>query len=155
MEIKTDPLSRLSSLSCGWKMNYLLEILLKLSAVTDTRKWTIMTSCPSSLSAHFVNFRSFHPLVLNMAGIIPGEICDQFGVKFWGYSAPGRDGHRSRERDGVRNVMWCVTGADILSQLPHLSWIKPGRANKYFPRPPGHQIFRPQWMALSRSRPGK
>ena len=98
-------------------MNYLLEILLKLSAVTDTRKRTIMTSSSSSLAAHFVNPRNFTRcclrLVPNMGRIIPGEICDQFGVKFCGYSAPGRDGHRSRECDGLRNVMWCVTGAEF------------------------------------------
>ena len=89
-------------------MNYLLEILLKLSAVTDTRKRTIMTSSSSSLAAHFDNPRNFTRcclrLVPNMARIIPGEICDQFGVKFCGYSAPGRD-------TGPESVtgwgMWC------------------------------------------------
>ena len=64
------------------KDELLVKILLKLSAVTDTGKLIIL----ASLAAHFVNFKSFHPvlvrLVLNMAGIIPGEICDQFGVKF-------------------------------------------------------------------------
>ena len=74
-------------------MNYLLEILLKLSAVTDMKEadnndlFTLDRTRHHS-DAHFVNLRNFHPFsrssgrVPTMGGIIPGEICDQYRVKF-------------------------------------------------------------------------
>lgn len=45
------------------KDELLVKILLKLSAVTDTRKLIIL----ASLEAHFVNFKSFHPVLVRLA----------------------------------------------------------------------------------------
>ena len=130
-------------------MNYLLEILLKLSAVTDTEEadnddlltlartrhhWTLILSI-WGIFTHSARARGRVP---NMGGIIPAEICDQYRVKFWQYPAPapGSCGHRSR----VWNV-WRGWDSDILSQLPHLSRITRGQWTNILRDHPDHQIF--------------
>ena len=126
-------------------MNYLLEILLKLSAVTDTEEadnddlltlartrhhWTLILSI-WGIFTHSARARGRVP---NMGGIIPAEICDQYRVKFWQYPAPapGSCGHRSRVWNVWRGLRfwYFVTITSLIADYP-------GPVDKYFAGPPG------------------